>query len=148
MRLIYPPPIYAYIVAFMLLLCTVTFAKDLCLPAALKGGTSIDLPLGVLGKVKTLHCHESMKVPLTRAFACIKKHASYIKTTAGCYCYRYIGGTVKLSQHAFGLAVDLDVGLPPNPIVVMCLEASGFEWGGRWSAPKTDNMHFQLKESI
>ena len=61
---------------------------------------------------------------------------------AGCYYPRFIAGTTKLSNHSFGLALDLNV--PGNQRgtvgemdrgVVAIFERWGFTWGGRWSTP-------------
>ena len=72
---------------------------------------------------------------------------------AGCYYPRFIAGSSKLSNHAFGLAVDLNV--PGNGRgtvgemhrgVVAIFEKWGFAWGGRWSY--TDPMHFELAQIV
>ncbi|WP_309504777.1 MULTISPECIES: M15 family metallopeptidase [Nocardioides] len=68
---------------------------------------------------------------------------------AGCYNARFIAGSTKLSNHAFGLALDLNV--PGNQRgtvgqmdrgVVAAFEKWGFTWGGRWGY--TDPMHFEM----
>ena len=69
----------------------------------------------------------------------------------GCYVPRFIDRdpTKPLSNHAFGLAVDLNVstnGLGTrgdmHPDVVRIFQGWGFNWGGVWSRP--DPMHFEL----
>lgn len=69
----------------------------------------------------------------------------------GCYVPRFIDRdpTKPLSNHAFGLAVDLNVstnGLGTrgdmHPDVVRIFQGWGFNWGGIWSRP--DPMHFEL----
>lgn len=69
----------------------------------------------------------------------------------GCYVPRFIDRdpTKPLSNHAFGLAVDLNVstnGLGTrgdmHPDVVRIFQGWGFNWGGLWSRP--DPMHFEL----
>ncbi len=68
---------------------------------------------------------------------------------AGCYYPRFIAGSNTLSNHAFGLALDLNV--PGNQRgtvgemdrgVVQIFQKWGFTWGGDWAY--TDPMHFEL----
>jgi len=68
---------------------------------------------------------------------------------AGCYYPRFIAGTNTLSNHAFGLALDMNV--PGNlrgtagdmdRAVVAVFKRWGFAWGGDWNY--TDPMHFEL----
>lgn len=70
---------------------------------------------------------------------------------AGCYYPRFIADTTTLSNHAFGLALDLNV--PGNQRgtvgemdrdVVAIFKTWGFAWGGDWRF--TDPMHFELAE--
>jgi hypothetical protein len=70
---------------------------------------------------------------------------------AGCYYPRFIDNTTTLSNHSFGLALDLNV--PGNGRgtvgemdrdVVAIFKTWGFAWGGDWRW--TDPMHFELSE--
>lgn len=70
---------------------------------------------------------------------------------AGCYYPRFIANTTSLSNHSFGLALDLNV--PGNGRgtvgemdrdVVAIFKKWGFGWGGDWRY--TDPMHFELSE--
>jgi hypothetical protein len=72
---------------------------------------------------------------------------------AGCYYPRFIAGTTKLSNHSFGLALDLNV--PGNQrgtvgemdrTVVSIFESWGFTWGGNWRY--TDPMHFEANAIV
>ncbi|KAA1411211.1 M15 family metallopeptidase, partial [Nocardioides humilatus] len=72
---------------------------------------------------------------------------------AGCYYPRYIAGTRRLSNHAFGLALDLNV--PGNQrgtvgqmsrAVVAVFKRWGFAWGADWGY--TDPMHFELERVV
>jgi len=72
---------------------------------------------------------------------------------AGCYYPRFIADTTTLSNHSFGLALDLNV--PGNQRgtvgemnrdVVAIFEKWGFAWGGHWSW--TDPMHFELAQLV
>jgi hypothetical protein len=71
----------------------------------------------------------------------------------GCYVPRFIAGTTTLSNHAFGLAFDLNV--PENQRgtvgqidrqVVAIFQKWGFTWGGTWQY--TDPMHFELNRIV
>jgi hypothetical protein len=72
---------------------------------------------------------------------------------AGCYYPRFIAGTTTLSNHAFGLALDLNavenqrgtVGQIDRG-VVSAFEHWGFTWGGSWSY--TDPMHFEMNSVV
>jgi hypothetical protein len=72
---------------------------------------------------------------------------------AGCYYPRFIAGTTSLSNHAFGLALDLNV--PGNQRgtvgemdrgVVAIFKHWGFTWGGDWGY--TDPMHFEMSKLV
>ena len=72
---------------------------------------------------------------------------------AGCYYPRFIAGSTKLSNHAFGLALDLNV--PGNQRgtvgqmdrqVVAIFKSWGFTWGGDWGY--TDPMHFEMNRLV
>jgi hypothetical protein len=79
--------------------------------------------------------------------------AGYKPTSSGGFNYRTIRGSDKLSQHAFGTAIDLNAGanpmlgrgdavvtdLPPNTADIA--KKYGLEWGGTWKRP--DAMHFE-----
>ncbi|MEJ7833788.1 MAG: M15 family metallopeptidase [Nocardioides sp.] len=72
---------------------------------------------------------------------------------AGCYYPRFIAGSSQLSNHAFGLAFDINV--PGNQrgtvgeidrTVVAIFKRWGFSWGGDWRY--TDPMHFELNAIV
>ncbi|TIC82737.1 M15 family metallopeptidase [Nocardioides sp. GY 10127] len=72
---------------------------------------------------------------------------------AGCYYPRFIAGTTSLSNHSFGLALDLNV--PGNQrgtvgemnrTVVAVFQKWGFTWGGDWAY--TDPMHFEMNRIV
>jgi len=98
-------------------------------------------------KVTFVVCNKTMAKPLWEAMTCIGKlNESVDLVYHGCYNYRNIAGTQRLSRHATGTAIDLNAALGVPLRMAQCFEKAGFEWGGRWPHPKTDNMHFQLKE--
>jgi len=72
---------------------------------------------------------------------------------AGCYYPRFIAGSTTLSNHSFGLALDLNV--PGNlrgtvgemdRQVVAIFKRWGFAWGGDWGY--TDPMHFEMNRLV
>ena len=72
---------------------------------------------------------------------------------AGCYYPRFIAGSTTLSNHAFGLALDLNT--PGNQRgtvgqmdrgVVAIFKSWGFTWGGDWHY--TDPMHFEMNRLV
>lgn len=106
----------------------------------------------IIGEVT---CHRVMIPQLAAALAEIERDglASLIRPEeyAGCYAPRFIdrNPNLPLSNHAFGLAVDLNTGTNQlgtpgdmDPRVVAIFEKWGFEWGGHWERP--DPMHFEL----
>lgn len=79
--------------------------------------------------------------------------ADKIYQFGGCYNPRFIAGTHSLSNHAFGLALDLNV--PDNgrgtvggmdKQIVEIFEKWGFTWGGVWHW--TDPMHFEMNRQV
>ena len=130
------------------LLTMATNSSAYCLNKEVPGITMVKLSIALKtmngATITSLQCHKSMQVPLTAAFACVKLLGmeSELKTTGGCFCYRNIAGTDRLSRHANGTAIDINPGLPIPQKVVECFESAGFKWGGRWINP--DLMHFEL----
>ncbi len=72
---------------------------------------------------------------------------------AGCYYPRFIAGSSTLSNHAFGLALDINAvengrgtaGLIDRD-VVQIFQKWGFTWGGDWRY--TDPMHFEMNSVV
>jgi hypothetical protein len=128
--------------------------KHLAILAAITAAPLVNIPIGGTmrlyhptgPKLETVKCHPRMYKPLTMALRCIKESRLHvgILTYHGCYNYRNVRGTNRLSKHAHGLAIDINAGRPMPKIVANCFEAAGFTWGGRWPKPRTDPMHFEL----
>jgi hypothetical protein len=102
----------------------------------------------------TVTCHRLLIPRLVGALAEIEEEglAESIDPEAygGCYVPRFIDRdtTKPLSNHAFGLALDLNtttnqLGTEGNmdPRVVAIFQKWGFNWGGAWARP--DPMHFE-----
>ncbi len=106
----------------------------------------------ILGSVT---CHQDLFPQLRAALLEIRRGGLAAEIHpgeyAGCYYPRFIANTTTLSNHSFGLALDLNV--PGNGrgtvgemnrAVVAIFEKWGFAWGGNWRY--TDPMHFELSE--
>jgi hypothetical protein len=72
---------------------------------------------------------------------------------AGCYYPRFIAGTTTLSNHAFGLALDINAVENQRGTagridrgVVAIFKRWGFTWGGDWRY--TDPMHFEMNTLV
>jgi hypothetical protein len=108
----------------------------------------------ILGNVT---CNRFMIVQLRQALLEIQQtglaEEIHPKEYAGCYYPRFIAGSTKLSNHSFGLALDINV--PGNqrgtvgemhPLVVDIFKKWGFAWGGDWNY--TDPMHFEMNRIV
>lgn len=106
----------------------------------------------ILGSVT---CHEDLFPQLRAALLEVQQRGLADEINpgeyAGCYYPRFIANTTTLSNHSFGLALDLNV--PGNlrgtvgemdRDVVAIFKTWGFAWGGDWRF--TDPMHFELSE--
>jgi hypothetical protein len=106
----------------------------------------------ILGNVT---CHKDLFPQLRAALLEVQQRglssAIHPGEYAGCYYPRFIANTTTLSNHSFGLALDLNV--PGNQRgtvgemdrdVVAIFKTWGFAWGGDWRW--TDPMHFELSE--
>ncbi|RYB94104.1 M15 family peptidase [Nocardioides oleivorans] len=106
----------------------------------------------ILGSVT---CHKDLFPQLRAALLEVQQQGLadeiHVGEYAGCYYPRFIANTTSLSNHAFGLALDLNV--PGNQrgtvgemdrSVVAIFKRWGFAWGGDWRY--TDPMHFELAE--
>ncbi|QIX28526.1 M15 family metallopeptidase [Nocardioides sp. JQ2195] len=109
-----------------------------------------EVPL--LGRVT---CHKVMLTQLRAALTEVVERglADKVYQTAGCYYPRFIAGTHSLSNHAFGMAIDINsaengrgtVG-QMDRTVVSIFKKWGFGWGGDWNY--TDPMHFELNQVL
>ncbi|WGL52637.1 M15 family metallopeptidase [Nocardioides sp. BP30] len=106
----------------------------------------------ILGNVT---CNKYLFPQLEAALAEVQARglAGTIHSTAGCYYPRFIAGTSSLSNHAFGLAIDINA--PENERgtsgqmnrqVVQIFQKWGFTWGGTWHY--TDPMHFEMNKIV
>lgn len=108
--------------------------------------------LPLLGR---LTCNKAMMPQLREAMIEIQALglADEIDYHVGCYYPRFIAGSTTLSNHSFGLAIDINsrenqrgtVG-EMHPVVVQVMKKWGFAWGGDWNY--TDPMHFELARIV
>jgi hypothetical protein len=113
-------------------------------------------------RITRVICHRLVAESLTRILSGILSHFGTIEAVraarmdlfGGCYNYRQIGGSHRLSVHSFGAAVDFDP--ENNPLgrayvegsvmmpraVVDIFQAEGWRWGGSFRR-RPDCMHFQ-----
>ncbi|KAA1426822.1 M15 family metallopeptidase [Nocardioides antri] len=106
----------------------------------------------ILGR---LTCNKYMMPQLREALLEVQTLglAHEIKYHVGCYYPRFIAGSTTLSNHSFGLAIDINslenqrgtVG-EMHPTVVQIFKKWGFAWGGDWTW--TDPMHFELERIV
>ncbi|KRF12457.1 hypothetical protein ASG90_15960 [Nocardioides sp. Soil797] len=106
----------------------------------------------ILGRVT---CHKVMLSQLRAALTEVVERglADKVYQTAGCYYPRFIAGSHSLSNHAFGMAIDINsaengrgtVG-QMDRTVVQIFKKWGFGWGGDWNY--TDPMHFELNQVL
>lgn len=115
-------------------------------------------------QVRRVTCHKKVAESLTRAFAAILTHYGSFKDVqrarmhlwGGCYNFRLIKDSNRLSTHSWGAGVDIDdhdknpqgvpydgesAGMMPMP-VIQIFENEGWKWGGRF-VKRPDCMHFQ-----
>jgi len=104
---------------------------------------------------------DRIAVQIVDALAVLPKHCvDYLVPPAGSFNWRPIAGTVGLSPHAFGIAVDINAdradywrwnrgtrrnGSIPFEIVDV-FERHGFIWGGKWY--HYDTMHFEYRPEL
>jgi hypothetical protein len=117
-------------------------------------------------QVRKMTCHKLVAESLGRILSGILAHhgsVDGVRTArmhlyGGCYNYRRISGSGRLSTHAWGAGIDIDpdrnpLGAPYAPeagmmpmAVVALFEAEGWRWGGRFTS-RPDCMHFQATAS-
>ncbi len=106
----------------------------------------------LLGRVS---CHRAMMGQLKSALQEVvaQRLGRHVYQTAGCFYPRFIANTQRLSNHAFGTAIDINslengrgIRGQMHPEVVAIFKKWGFAWGGDWAY--TDPMHFELNAIV
>ena len=100
--------------------------------------------------LRSLLIEQKAAIPLKMALRCVaqKEHLlgrKLIHSCQGTYVPRKIAGTNRWSMHAYGRAIDINMGKIQPTEVVTCFERHGWKWGGRWRYPSTDPMHFEYR---
>ena len=113
-------------------------------------------------QVRRITCHRLVADSVTRVLAAILAHYGSLDAVrsarmhlyGGCYNFRRISGSGRLSTHAWGAGIDIDpdrnpLGTPHSPElgmmpleVVAIFQAEGWKWGGTFQT-RPDCMHFQ-----
>jgi len=107
--------------------------------------------------VRKLRVHRRAVAQFEDFFAALFNEPEVWKTIgdcAGAYNWRPQRRSKALSRHAWGVAVDLDVGDNPfgdatpnvHPRTIALAEEFGFAWGGFFAAPRTDGMHYEAAD--
>ena len=108
-------------------------------------------------EVSRFRCHyllvKAFEAALNLAFSTPEAWAT-IGDFGGCYQFRGNRKNPKrLSAHAWGTAIDLDVkdnaqGRAPemHPAIIEAFESQGFIWGGRFKDDAVDGMHFEFHD--
>jgi hypothetical protein len=112
--------------------------------------------------VTKLRCHKKVADSLLRVFERILAHFGSVEEVkqarlhlfGGCFNFRAIKGSTRLSTHSWGAGLDLDPernglgmkhdeakGMMPLAVVAI-FEEEGWKWGGRFLS-RPDCMHFQ-----
>lgn len=110
----------------------------------------VDAHVPILGQVR---CHRATIEPLSEALGALAEenlgHLVDPGGFAGCWSARRIAVGEPLSRHAWGVAVDLNIGGNPrgsfstqDPRLVEAMRAAEFTWGGLWLIP--DPGHYEL----
>ncbi|MEE9416166.1 MAG: M15 family metallopeptidase, partial [Acidimicrobiales bacterium] len=110
----------------------------------------VDEEVPLLG---TVTCHRDFIPALSQALARIESdnlgHLIDPTQFAGCFSPRRIGAGLPLSHHAWGVAIDLNIGDNPrgsfstqDPSLVAALTDVGMGWGGEWLVP--DPGHYEV----
>tara|TARA_Y100001963_G_scaffold158580_2_gene258724 strand:+ start:829 stop:1485 length:657 start_codon:yes stop_codon:yes gene_type:complete len=107
---------------------------------------------------KRVRMHRLAGPDFVRLFKSACNASGYTPKSVQTYNPRVIGGTKRLSMHAYGIAFDVDPQQNPwggvqkngeesllrqNMAFVDVFEKAGWTWGGRWRKGKGDDMHFQ-----
>lgn len=106
----------------------------------------------LLGQVT---CHKAMMPQLKAALAEVVQRglSEHVYQHVGCYYPRFIANSTRLSNHAFGMAIDINslenqrgTAGQMHPLVVEIFKNWGFGWGGDWAW--TDPMHFEMNRVL
>lgn len=104
-------------------------------------------------QVSRLYCHRKWAGLIPSVFEAMEEEGlrKKLKSFGGCFNFRSKRSGGKLSTHSWGIAIDLNpetnqMGTKGDmdPDVVEVFRRFGFKWGGDWTGPSKDPMHFQF----
>lgn len=104
-------------------------------------------------QVSRLYCHVRLASVFQAVFADIVRRGAqqHVRTFGGCFNYRAKRTSGKLSTHCWGIAIDLNpetnaqgTAGDMHPDIVAAFRSFGLKWGGDWTGPSRDPMHFQF----
>ncbi len=125
--------------------------RELSVDPAWRDEVIVTAEVPLLGRVT---CHPDTVTALTDAMGALESaglgHLVDPAAFAGCYAPRRIAAGGAVSRHAWGIAVDLNVGDNPRGSfstqdrrLVEAMRDAGFGWGGTWLVP--DPAHYELR---
>ncbi|OLE13179.1 MAG: hypothetical protein AUG89_05785 [Acidobacteria bacterium 13_1_20CM_4_56_7] len=103
--------------------------------------------------VSAITCHKLLANAFTSVFERIQSSGLQGKVTSfgGCFSFRPQRTGMKLSTHAWGIAIDLNPGTNSQGTtgnmdeeLISIFRTAGFKWGGDWQGRTRDPMHFQF----
>lgn len=103
-------------------------------------------------QVNQIYCHKDLTDLFSDVFEKIYKRGigKGVSNYGGCFHYGYDLHTGKISPHAWGIAIDLNVESnvlgtegDMHPDIIELFAEHGFQWGGDWPGRFRDPMHFQ-----
>lgn len=106
---------------------------------------------GITRTISKIYCHRLVGPKFQLAFQSILNAGLEHEALeyGGCYVFRPVRGSSRLSMHSWGIAIDINPQQNPlgsdgalHPGVIKAFEDVGFYWGGRFKHRK-DPMHFE-----
>lgn len=123
-------------------------------------------------KINTIHRKvQKISDELEELVKCYPAYVTFLNNPGGTFCWRNIANTNRLSNHSFGMTIDInahasqywqwDLKAEERPIseeteltyrntipweIVEIFEKQGFVWGGKWY--HYDTMHFEYRPEL
>lgn len=103
-------------------------------------------------EITSLRCHKLLVGVFREVFDNIVSQGLTTKIIdfGGCFDYRAQRTGIKLSTHAWGIAIDLNTTTnlqgtdgDMDPEIIKVFQNAGFKWGGEFIGKSKDPMHFQ-----
>jgi hypothetical protein len=104
--------------------------------------------------ITRMTCHRRMTHVFASALGRIQERGlqGTVRSFGGCFAFRPQRTGSKLSDHCWGIALDLNPESNPpqgsagdmDAGLIEIFRRTGFEWGGDWQGKNRDPMHFQF----